>query len=78
MTVGTGRKMETKKSEFFKGARDISPLVIGTVPGGIVFGILSRSARIPVLGTMGMSLLVFNGPSQFVAIGRSPLGNRGP
>ena len=54
------------KAEFFKGARDSLPLVIGAVPFGIIFGTLSGSAGLSVAGTMGMSLFVFAGSAQFI------------
>lgn len=68
----------TKKSEFLKGARDSLPLVIGAVPFGIIFGTLSGSAGLSVAGTMGMSLFVFAGSAQFIAMGLVAAGTAWP
>jgi len=70
--------METKKSEFVKGARDTLPLVIGAIPFGIIFGTLSTGAGLSVAGTMGMSLVVFAGSSQFIAMGMVAAGTGWP
>ena len=58
-----------RSREFWKGVRDTLPLVIGAIPFGIIFGTLSRSAGLTPMGTMGMSLFVFAGSSQFIAMG---------
>lgn len=58
----------TQLSLFLKGARDIIPLLIAAAPFGIVYGALAISNGLSVLATMGMSLLVFAGSSQFVAV----------
>ena len=59
----------TRRREFWKGARDTLPLVIGAIPFGIIFGTLSGGAGLSVAGTMGMSLFVFAGSAQFIAMG---------
>ena len=56
-------------SEFWSGARDTIPVVVGAIPFGIIFGALSISAGLSVAATLGMSLFVFAGSSQFVAAG---------
>lgn len=55
------------RSEFWAGLKDTTPLVIGAIPFGIIFGALSVTAGISPLGTMGLSLFVFAGSSQFIA-----------
>lgn len=59
----------TRSSEFWNGARDTLPLVIGAVPFGIIFGTLASGAGLSTCGTLGMSLVVFAGSAQFIAIG---------
>lgn len=59
----------TKSREFWEGARDTLPLVIGAVPFGIIFGTLAGSAGMSIPGAMAMSLFVFAGSAQFIAIG---------
>ncbi|MFK7857884.1 MAG: AzlC family ABC transporter permease [Granulosicoccus sp.] len=56
-------------SEFWSGARDTIPVIVGAIPFGIIFGALAISAGLSVYATLGMSLIVFAGSSQFVAAG---------
>ncbi len=67
-----------KRAEFSKGARDTLPLVIGAIPFGIIFGTLSGGAGLSVAGTMAMSLIVFAGASQFIALGLLTAGTAWP
>jgi len=60
---------QTAKQEFFKGARDTFPVIVGTIPFGILFGALAINAGLSVAATMGFSLVVFAGSAQFVAAG---------
>ena len=69
--------METRKAEFFRGARDTLPLIIGAIPFGIIFGTLSAGAGLSMAGTLGMSLVVFAGSSQFIALGMVAAGYLG-
>lgn len=69
---------KTRRMEFFAGARDTLPLVIGAVPFGIIFGTLAGSAGLPAAGAIGMSLLVFAGSSQFIALGLLAAGTAWP
>ena len=59
----------TPRSEFLAGARDQLPLLLGVVPFGLIFGALAVAAGIPALEAQGLSVFVFAGSSQFVAIG---------
>jgi len=68
----------TRRREFCKGARDTLPLVIGAVPFGIIFGTLSCGAGLSAAGTLGMSLFVFAGSSQFIAMGLVGAGTMWP
>ena len=55
-------------SLFFQGAKDTFPLVVGAIPFGIIFGTLADTAGLSFGATMGMSLFVFVGASQFVSL----------
>ena len=68
----------TRRAAFFTGARDTLPLVIGAIPFGIIFGTLSGSAGLSAVATMGMSLLVFAGSAQFIAMGLVAAGTIWP
>ncbi len=58
----------SRSHEFLHGCRDILPLILGAIPFGIIFGTLSVGAGLSGWQTMGMSLLVFAGSAQFIAI----------
>ena len=60
--------LDSKRLLFLRGARDIIPLLVAAAPFGIVFGALAISNGLSVLATMSMSLFVFAGSSQFVAV----------
>jgi 4-azaleucine resistance transporter AzlC len=68
----------TKSREFWRGVRDTLPLVIGAVPFGIIFGTLACSAGLSVPGAMAMSLFVFAGSAQFIAVGLAGSGTIWP
>jgi 4-azaleucine resistance transporter AzlC len=70
--------MDTRKKEFFRGARDTLPLIIGAIPFGIIFGTLSAGAGLSIAGTLGMSVFVFAGSSQFIAMGMVAAGTAWP
>ncbi|MDH4610777.1 AzlC family ABC transporter permease [Pseudomonas sp. BN102] len=58
----------SRSAEFVHGARDIVPMIVGAIPFGIIFGTLAGGAGLSAWQAMGMSLLVFAGSSQFIAI----------
>ncbi|MEO1146460.1 MAG: AzlC family ABC transporter permease [Cyanobacteria bacterium J06638_22] len=60
--------------EFWTGARDIFPLIVGAIPFGIIFGTLASSNGLSVGGTLAMSAFVFAGSSQFIAVGMIAAG----
>jgi 4-azaleucine resistance transporter AzlC len=50
------------------GARDSLPLVLAAVPFGILYGALAQASGLSLFTSMAMSLIVFAGSSQFVAV----------
>ena len=57
------------RREFLKGARDTVPLILGAIPFGIIFGTLASGTDLSFGAAMAMSLFVFAGSAQFIAIG---------
>jgi len=53
---------------FRRGVRDVSPLLLGVAPFGIVAGIAAIEAGMSVTQALGMSVIVFAGASQLAAI----------
>lgn len=59
----------TKEEEFLKGMRNTIPLLVGAFPFGMIYGALAVNAGLSNLATMGMSMVVFAGSAQFIAVG---------
>jgi len=53
---------------FFEGARDIAPILVGIVPFGIVCGIGAISAGASPIAALAMSMIMFSGAAQIVAV----------
>lgn len=51
------------------GFRKTIPILLGYIPIGLAFGVLAKNAGLSTLNTSLMSILVFAGASQFIAIG---------
>ena len=66
--------VEAQKKNFISGMIKAFPLVIGYLPIAISFGVISLNAGIPLLQTVLMSLLVYAGASQFMAINMFTVG----
>lgn len=58
-----------RRTEFLRGAKATIPLIVGAIPFGIIFGTLAEPSGLSALGAMAMSLIVFAGASQFIALG---------
>lgn len=56
------------RREFALGMRKIAPLVLGVVPFGLAYGVVATQAGLTVAETVLMSLVVFAGASQFMAV----------
>jgi predicted branched-subunit amino acid permease len=53
---------------FFEGARDIAPMLIGIVPFGIVCGIGAIAAGASPVAALAMSMIMFSGAAQIIAV----------
>lgn len=61
-------------AEFLTGVRDIFPLIVGSIPFGIIFGTLAINSGLSAGATLAMSALVFAGSAQFIAVGMIATG----
>lgn len=52
-----------------KGIADAIPIVVGYIPMGAAYGIIARQSGMEVFPAILMSLIVFAGASQFIAVG---------
>lgn len=56
------------RKEFGSGIRDVTPMVIGAFPFGVLFGIVALTAKFSLWITISFSLFIFAGASQFAAV----------
>lgn len=61
--------MNSKISQYLSGMKSAVPVILGFVPVGIAYAIMARQARFSVMQTCGMSLAIFAGASQMMAVG---------
>ena len=66
--------MNTKRSEFIKGMTAGIPVALGYIPIAVTFGLLASSADLPFYIPALMSLMVFAGASQFIAVNLLAIG----
>lgn len=66
---------ERKNNEFISGVVMALPIVVGYMAVGIPFGILAAKINLPVWAVGLMSLFIFAGSSQFVAIQLMSVGS---
>lgn len=59
----------TRQTEFLRGMRNTIPLLVGAFPFGMIYGALGVGAGLSSAAVMGMSLIVFAGSAQFIAVG---------
>lgn len=59
----------TKKEEWLAGARSAVPIMLGYVPVGIAYGVMARQAGLSTWQTVLMSLTVYGGASEMMAVG---------
>ncbi|SEM67348.1 AzlC family ABC transporter permease [Lihuaxuella thermophila] len=64
-------------TQFLQGSKKGLPLMIGYIPIAIAFGVLARQADLPMLPTLLMSLMVYAGASQFMAVNMIAAGTAG-
>lgn len=60
--------------DFLQGVRAASGVAIGYVPIGMAYGILAKAVGLSLFETVGMSLMVYAGASQFVALNLIAMG----
>jgi 4-azaleucine resistance transporter AzlC len=73
-SIPVGPVKELVGTQLAAGARAALPIVLGFIPVGIAYGVLARAAGLSTLETTLMSLLVFAGASQFIAVGMFAAG----
>ncbi|MGV3487281.1 MAG: AzlC family ABC transporter permease [Tuberibacillus sp.] len=59
---------KSAKSSFFEGVKAGVPIAIGYMPIALTFGLIARSTGLTLMDTTAMSVFVFAGASQFMAL----------
>jgi 4-azaleucine resistance transporter AzlC len=60
--------MTMLKGDYFRGVRTAIPILIGYVPAAMTFGLIAKNMQISLLHAGLMSVMVFAGASQFMAL----------
>lgn len=63
------RTTNPRRAQFWAGARDTFPLLVGALPFGILFGALATASGLSPLAAAAMSVVVFAGSAQFIGVG---------
>jgi 4-azaleucine resistance transporter AzlC len=64
----TADSPRSPKADFLRGFRDILPIIVATIPFGMVFGALATKTGLGLFESGLMSAAVYGGASQFVAL----------
>lgn len=60
--------MSSPRTEFIQGAKDISPILFGVAPFGLISGITAVAAGLTAVQAIGMGFIVVAGASQLAAL----------
>lgn len=63
-----GMRTHFSPPAFFEGAHDIAPMLVGIVPFGIVCGIGAIAAGASPVAALAMSMIMFSGAAQIIAV----------
>jgi 4-azaleucine resistance transporter AzlC len=66
--------MANARREFLNGFKDESPIMLGVMPFGMIYGILALSAGLSQAEAQAMSTIVFAGSAQFMLVQLAGLG----
>ena len=66
MSAKLSTSSNTRAQEFFAGVRDELPILLGTTPFGVIFGVLALRAGLPQVQAQAMSSVIFAGSAQFI------------
>jgi 4-azaleucine resistance transporter AzlC len=67
--TAASKEKHPNNRKWINGVFQAGPIVMGYVPVGFAYGVLAQKAGISPLNTVLMSLIVYAGASQFIAVG---------
>lgn len=65
----TSLETVSSRRPWFRGMMLAAPIVMGYIPIGFAYGVLAQQAGLSARNTLLMSLIVYAGSSQFIAVG---------
>lgn len=65
---------DSPSGELRAGIKAVLPMLIGAAPFALIYGVLATGAGLPAAAAQGMSLIVFAGAAQFIAVGLLDVG----
>lgn len=60
--------LSTERASWSDGVRAVSPILLGVVPFGLIFGVTAANADVPILAAWASSFIVFAGASQIAIV----------
>lgn len=67
--------MNDANSDWLIGVKRATPIILGYIPIGFAYGVLADKSGLSALNTILMSIIVFAGSAQFVAVGLFAAGS---
>lgn len=67
-------EIKAKKNTFTSGLKDGTPIVIGYIPLGLAFGVIATNSGLKIWQIFLMSLTIFSGSGQYIAVGMLAVG----
>ncbi len=64
---GSMMSVESRRIALLRGARAELPILVGTAPFGLIYGVSAIGAGLPANAAQAMSAIIFAGSAQFVA-----------
>ena len=58
--------MSSRQKAFFSGLKAVSPILVGVIPFGMIYGVVALDAGLTRIQTQAMSVIVFAGSAQFI------------
>lgn len=68
MVSHSSQTIATPRSVFMEGVQAILPVLLGIIPFGTIVGVTAVAQGIPTMPALGMSLFMFAGAAQLVAV----------
>lgn len=68
MTTTTAHAEDGRDTHWLSGVRQAAPIVMGYLPVGAAFGVLAHKTGLSALGTVLMSVMVYAGSAQLIAV----------